>query len=301
MYTRKLSKQTLSGAASAAILLVATASCSESEDAEALSVPSGTSAELSGVVADGYLEGATVFLDLNQNQVRDEGEPVSVPTDASGAFSLRLVGLVPEQVAASFLLAEVPDTAKDADDLGATLRAAGKSGFTLLSPVRAFFSVGDAGMSRTDKAVLSPLSTLVVAEMLAGGLSVGEAEASVNAALGLGDKALLQDFIASGDTALHSVARVVALSLGGATRALGTAGDGGVVLPPGQRVVAALQAAREQLRDTVARARDAGAWPPAHWPHASIDGGVVRPSDTRPPAAGRDAGAANGSGRSGGR
>ena len=42
---------------------------------------------LTGVVVDGYLQGATVFLDLNQNGVQDTGEPATT-TDLNGRYAL---------------------------------------------------------------------------------------------------------------------------------------------------------------------------------------------------------------------
>lgn len=55
---------------------------------------SGTSATstLNGVAIDGYLQGATVFLDRNGNGTRDNGEPSTV-TDGSGSYSLDLTGI----------------------------------------------------------------------------------------------------------------------------------------------------------------------------------------------------------------
>ncbi|MGH8848934.1 MAG: hypothetical protein ACREXQ_17055, partial [Polaromonas sp.] len=44
-------------------------------------------ANLSGVVADGYLNGATVCLDLNNNMACDAGEP-SATTTAGGKYSM---------------------------------------------------------------------------------------------------------------------------------------------------------------------------------------------------------------------
>ena len=298
MHIHTFKNRALSGVASAAFMLAA--ACGESEDVGP--APSGTASTISGIVADGYLEGATVFLDLNHNYVRDEGEPTSAPTDRNGAFKLHQVGLIADQVVASFLLAEVPDTARDADDRGATLREAGRDSFTLLSPAGAFLPASDAGVGSTDTAVLSPLSTLVSGEMLANGSSVDEAEASVIAALGLENKPLLEDFIASGDAVLHNVARVAALSLGAATRAAGSATDGGVVLPPGHRVVAALQAAREQLPRVVRHSLDAGVWPRARSPRGdNVDGGIeiTEPSGSKPADSGRNAGRGNSEGRSG--
>lgn len=48
-----------------------------------------TSAAVSGTVADGYLVGATVFLDKNGNYQLDAGEP-STTTDANGAYTLNV-------------------------------------------------------------------------------------------------------------------------------------------------------------------------------------------------------------------
>ncbi len=57
------------------------------------SAPTGTSettaSTLSGVVADGYLMGARVFLDRNGNRVYDSGEPMAMST-AGGAFTLSI-------------------------------------------------------------------------------------------------------------------------------------------------------------------------------------------------------------------
>src|SRR5689334_77601 len=50
---------------------------------------SAESADISGVIVDGYVEGAHVFLDLNGNQQRDEDEP-SASSDAKGSFVLRV-------------------------------------------------------------------------------------------------------------------------------------------------------------------------------------------------------------------
>ena len=53
---------------------------------------SGSSAVLSGLAVDGYLQGSSVFLDLNSNGVLDSGEP-STTTDTSGRYSLDFSGV----------------------------------------------------------------------------------------------------------------------------------------------------------------------------------------------------------------
>ena len=50
------------------------------------STPAASTA-VSGKVADGYLAGATVFLDRNNNYQMDAGEPFTM-TDANGAYTL---------------------------------------------------------------------------------------------------------------------------------------------------------------------------------------------------------------------
>ena len=47
----------------------------------------GSSSVLSGLAVDGYVQGATVFLDINKNGVLDAGEP-SATTDATGKYTL---------------------------------------------------------------------------------------------------------------------------------------------------------------------------------------------------------------------
>jgi hypothetical protein len=55
--------------------------------------PQPTTTTLSGVVVDGYVSGATVYLDLNNNNTQDAGEP-SATTGASGQFTLSTTATV---------------------------------------------------------------------------------------------------------------------------------------------------------------------------------------------------------------
>lgn len=222
------------------------------------SVPSGKSADISGVIVDGYIEGAHVFLDLNGNQQHDADEP-SATSDETGAFVLRVENFDRAQLADAFLQAEIPDTAKDSDDTGRTLREAGKKGFTLLSPAGAL--VDDASTPSSDDksereqvkpAVLSPLSTLVVGEMIERGVPLAEAKAAVQSALGLQGKELLHDFVATPDAVLHNVARAAAVSLGeAALKANAGDADAGVPLRPGAQVVDAVRSVKEQLPQVI--------------------------------------------------
>ena len=55
--------------------------------------PQPTTTTLSGVVVDGYVSGATVYLDLNNNNSQDTGEP-SATTGAGGQFTLSTTATV---------------------------------------------------------------------------------------------------------------------------------------------------------------------------------------------------------------
>lgn len=169
---------------------------------------------LTGTIADGPIQGATVFLDLNGNLRHDDGEPVSAPSDATGAFTLRLAGLSPAQLATATLVSSVPDTARDLDDSGKSLSQAGRAGFMLLSPASAWLSVDKAGGLQGKAAFVSPLTQLVAAEMVLNGLTLDEARAAVRAALKLGARDPLDDFVAGHDAEVRQLARSLATALG---------------------------------------------------------------------------------------
>ena len=119
-------------------------------------------ASLSGVVADGYLSGVKVYLDLNKNGVGDVGEP-SATTDANGAY--KIAGITVGDESKYPIVAEVPATSVDQD----TSVAVGNP-FTLTAPAGASF--------------VSPITTLVQEKVRAGN-SLAQADASVVASLGI--------------------------------------------------------------------------------------------------------------------
>jgi hypothetical protein len=55
--------------------------------------PLATTIQLNGIVMDGPIEGAQVFLDLNNNQVRANDVPISAPSGAKVARPLQTVRL----------------------------------------------------------------------------------------------------------------------------------------------------------------------------------------------------------------
>ena len=66
-----------------ASILVASCGGGGGDASTSTSSPSGTTVQ--GSVIDGPIEGARVFLDLNNNFALDQGEPVSNPTGSNGA------------------------------------------------------------------------------------------------------------------------------------------------------------------------------------------------------------------------
>jgi aqualysin 1 len=195
---------------------------------------------ISGKVVDGPIQGATVFLDLNNNLVRDNGEPASLASAADGAFTIVAQRLSSAQLATALLVAQVPSTARDADDQGLTIQAAGKKAFVMLSPASAFVSAAADGSNSAAPAFVSPLTTLVAAEMAFNGLTLAQAKAAVQAQLALQDRDPMADFVAAADQSTGQIARAAAVALGEAGQAIADIAqtEGGL-------------AVREQIRSTV--------------------------------------------------
>ncbi|MES2262480.1 MAG: tannase/feruloyl esterase family alpha/beta hydrolase [Pseudomonadota bacterium] len=159
-----------------------------------------TDTMLAGVVMDGYLSGARVFFDINDNGQFDAGE-ASTMTDTSGKFILA----VPSGQALNHALVAqvIAGSTVDLDQPGKPVSL----GYSMTAPV---------GVTN----VLSPLTTLVAARM-AGGQTLQQALASLRAALGLPDDAdLLADYLQGpGQSALlhnYAVATAVMLQSAGA-------------------------------------------------------------------------------------
>jgi hypothetical protein len=160
---------------------------------------------ISGKVIDGYIQGATVCLDVNSNGICDNGEP-STTTDANGNYSLTYSG----STTGLQVLSSVPTSAYDSDDNGQTLAQAGKSAFTLMAP---------APTSSSTETHVTPLSTLVSAQMLNSGTSSANAAASLvltNLGMSQTTDLLNTDYVAAGNTSQHALAQVVASAIGAA-------------------------------------------------------------------------------------
>ncbi|WP_175920934.1 hypothetical protein [Burkholderia latens] len=128
------------------------------------SPPTTPTAAVTGTAIDGYLIGATVCLDLNNNGVCDSGEPTAV-TDGTGQFSIPYSG----DATGKMLLVQVTPTTKDQSR---------PAGFQF----PATFTLSQVVQSATSQ-VVSPLTTLVGAQMQTG-LSRSQAVAAVQSLLG---------------------------------------------------------------------------------------------------------------------
>lgn len=173
----------------------------------------GSPTSITGTVVDGFIEGAYVFLDLNGNLEHDEGEPTSSATNASGQYKIDTSTLTSNQLANAVLVTHVPETAKDADDGGVTLAQAGKTGFTLMSPVSAYADSSGKVPISVDNALVSPLTTLVANEITFNGSTLSEAREKVKSDYGLNADPMV-NFVTQNNNELQAKARTVATVLG---------------------------------------------------------------------------------------
>lgn len=178
-----------------------------------------------GVVLDGYIQGAQVCLDLNDNQGCDANEP-SATTGTHGFFSLDVGGIEAGALQSAHLIAVVPDTARDSDDHGRMLKDVGKSGYVMMSPAAGFLSE-DGKTLRS--AVVSPFTTLISYEMLKNPSKddVKLIEREVKVALGQLDTTLMDDYLArmTLDEGLNLQARAIALGVANGRQVLQLSGS----------------------------------------------------------------------------
>jgi hypothetical protein len=164
----------------------------------------GTTTAVAGKVADGYLVGATVFLDKNGNYQLDAGEP-SAQTDANGAYTLNLdpadVGQYPIVVLA------IQGVTTDSDTPGQTL---------LHSYI---LSLPKDSVSGTVSNFISPMSTQVREMMGTGQYSMLQAMDEMRTRLGLPVQAdIMADYMSNRNDAtfqaMHDAARNMAGLMG---------------------------------------------------------------------------------------
>lgn len=142
---------------------------------------------ISGVVMDGYLSGATVFLDLNDNGTLDSGEPTTV-TSVTGAFTLNATA---DQLSNHSVVVYVEaGTAVDQDNSSVTV----SDSYHLTAP---------KGMT-----TISPLTTHIKSKITAGATQAVAIQ-DVQQELNLTGTELVNDYIASANTDAHKIAAAV--------------------------------------------------------------------------------------------
>jgi hypothetical protein len=168
------------------------------------SSPSATSsnstglAAVSGAVADGYLAGATVFLDKNGNYVWDEGEPKTV-TDANGAYTL---DVDPADVGKYPIVAMAIKGVTSDSDTGIV-----QNSYVLSLPK-------DSVSGTVGSNFISPMSTEIRELMATGKYTMQQAMDLLSAQLGLTGTSMLANYMADPTNAnyqaMHTAARNMA-------------------------------------------------------------------------------------------
>jgi hypothetical protein len=164
-----------------------------SDTASAPPPPAATTVKITGKAVDGPLQGAIACYDLNDNGACDSGEPTSAPSDADGNFSFDVDTAVAGR---HRVVVDVPATAIDKDT-----GAAVGTGFTLQSP---------ATSSATQAVFVSPLTTLVQAQIDTTGATLSAATEFIQTQAGL-SVSPLADFTAGTSTANRQAANVARL------------------------------------------------------------------------------------------
>lgn len=170
------------------------------------SLPKST---VSGMVADGYLAGATVFMDKNSNYILDEGEP-SASTDNTGAFTLTIdtadIGKYP------IVALAIKGTTIDLDDNQPVANT-----YVLSMHGVSVKSSKSGTLSGMVSNFISPISTQI-REMIESGkyANVQTAATALRAEMGLPTFSnMTGDYIKNGDNGMHNAARNMASVMGG--------------------------------------------------------------------------------------
>ncbi len=171
-------------------ILLSLAGCGGSNKA----VDADNTSNITGTVADGYLSGAIVCLDVNGNMGCDPAEPQTI-SDINGDFTIEATQAQIDQYP---IIAEITETTVDSDNPGQPVQ----NPYVLSSPPGETF--------------VSPLST-VVQHLLNTNpqFDLDNAIAQAHELLGIAQSVeLLEDYIKSGETDAHEVAQDIAAILG---------------------------------------------------------------------------------------
>lgn len=144
--------------------------------------------EVSGNVADGYLVGAKVCLDINNNLMCDPNEP-SVITGKNGFYTLS--NLTPAQLEKYSIIAEITPNVID-EDTNTTVN----KNYTLSALPKTTF--------------ISPISTIVRNDSVQNNLTKDQAKTDIANKLGISKNKLEEDYIKKSNQDLHKLAQTVA-------------------------------------------------------------------------------------------
>tara|TARA_R110002033_G_scaffold138558_1_gene177556 strand:- start:1274 stop:3610 length:2337 start_codon:yes stop_codon:yes gene_type:complete len=161
------------------------------------------------VVADGYLRGATVFVDMDKNQLLDKA---SEPWGITGNQGVTEWEIKPteEQLAEYPVIADVPVGAYDEDFI--VIKADGSEDLNTAAIEKHYILSSPAGRPE----FISPMTTLIHQDMVHSGASIEDAHTAMLASLGKSGTSLdlFSDYIESGDKVTHRIAQLVAKDFG---------------------------------------------------------------------------------------
>lgn len=215
--------------------------------ASSVSLPSASGESVSGVVADGYLEKAEVFLDLNDDRQFTTGEPTAT-TDVDGKYTLTGVAAADLKNHAIVVLAKKGITINHEGSTGTTVAEA----YILSTPP-------DAPKNPLGQVVITPLTTLIHNQIETNPiLKIAEAEAAVKSNLGLAEAtSLFEDFVPKQGASdeylkVSRISQVVATAIGNNMAAIKTAAPAANLNDVIKVIVAEVVTQLTQIANTVA-------------------------------------------------
>lgn len=178
------------------------AGCGSSGTSSMMSPQGSSTASISGKVADGYLVGATVFLDKNGNYQIDSGEP-SATTDQNGAY---ILNVNPADVGKYPIVAIATKGVTIDKDNGSAV----SNSYILSMPA-------SATSGSVNSNFISPMSSQL-REMIETGNYASMQQAMNDLGTKLGMPAgtnMLTDYMATNNTTMHTAAQNMATLMGG--------------------------------------------------------------------------------------
>lgn len=163
------------------------AGCGGSGTNSMMSPQGGSTSSISGKVADGYLVGATVFLDKNGNYQMDSGEP-SATTDQNGAY---ILNVNPADIGKYPIVAIATKGVTVDKDTGTTVQ----NSYVLSMPATAVTGIVNSNF-------ISPMSTLIREKMATNpSITMADAKTQLRNQMNLPDGIdMMADYVAGSQT-----------------------------------------------------------------------------------------------------